>query len=112
MITELRQQNHGSVDRFSNKSHIIFSRAHSPFIFTITFKFQSFYFLNFVAATQASVFKVSIGEVHLESSQEGALGELVRVEAEKPVVVAEEGVVDGSVSRAQQYVLMLSYHLM
>ena len=112
MITELRQQNHGSVDWFSNKSHVIFSHAHSPFSFTITFEFQSFYFLKFVGATEASVFNVSVSEVHLESSQEGALGELVWVEAEKPVVVAKEGVVDGSISRSQQYVLMLSYYLM
>ena len=67
------------------------TRAHSPLIFPTTFKFQSSHFLKFIAPA-ACVFDVSVREVHLESSEEGALGELVWVEAEKSVVVAEEEV--------------------
>ena len=101
MVTKFCKQNHGSVDRFPNKCHVIFFPAHSPLIFPTTFKIQSSHFLKFIAAA-ACVFDVSVREVHLESSEEGALGELVWVEAEKSVVVAEEGVVDGSISRPEQ----------
>lgn len=53
-----------------------------------------------------------LGVVDLEASGQCALGELVRVEAEEGVVVAQQGVVDGAVRVCQQEVLVLLDHLL
>lgn len=53
-----------------------------------------------------------LGVVDLEAGGQCALGELVRVEAEEGVVVAQQGVVDGAVRVCQQEVLVLLDHLL
>lgn len=52
-----------------------------------------------------------LGVVDLKAGGECALSELVRVVAQECVVIAQEGIVDGGVSLADDQVLMLGNHL-